>query len=480
MIIDRLCEKRNFITVYILFSVVVVVNILTIASPLTLTITIPQYLLVLYTLVKGEIRKSVLLHFSFVMLSLSAQGTLGMFDKAFSLYNYGTIKLFGPVRACYLLNIIYCFLLAGSRYTMNYSTLLYKFFKIALCLCGVAFVVGICGLLVNPFYSFDSFIDYGIYAFALITSLYILLKVENHSFIKSAYYLTLACIMAGIAGSFLCYITGSVVSHYSVYDIAYTADVTIIALTLVVGIPYIHERMLLWLSLALYGALLSVSLGGKNVFGIAFSLSALAYLLFFDKGTINNLKKNDRFLRPTVVIVVVAVALYVMRHLASDSMASYKLASAASMFSGDLDSMSRSPYIRVASLINIIDNGLSNPLALLFGHGYGGYFQDSLGLFEGIDLSNGAWKDEVIKTGRFTSGHDAMVTIPLFNGLIGAFLFIKICWLYIKRMGYNYMNSIAFFCFFLMFYFNTIYAMIGVFGLVGAEYNINGHKTDSN
>ena len=132
--------------------------------------------------------------------------------------------------------------------------------------------------------------------------------------------------------------------------------------------------------------------------------------------------------------------------------------------------MSRSPYIRFASLYNILHEGLSNPLTLLFGNGYGGYFQDGLGLFNGIDLSNGAWGDECIRTGRFTSGHDMMVTVPLFNGLIGVYLIGKIAILYFKRMKFNYLSSAVFFWILLKFYFNTIVAVIGLFLLFASEY----------
>ena len=65
-----------------------------------------------------------------------------------------------------------------------------------------------------------------------------------------------------------------------------------------------------------------------------------------------------------------------------------------------------------------------------------------------------------------------MVTVPLFNGMIGLFLVIKITWLYIKRINKNYLNGIIFYWLFLMFYYNTIFAMIGLFGLIGAEYNL--------
>lgn len=471
--VDNLTNLKALQTFFIIFTMIVVVNITTIASPLTLFVTVPEYLLVIYTLLRGRIHLSVLFHFTFVMLSLSAQGTLGMFEgNDFSMYNYGTIKLVGPVRACYAMNILYCVLLFGDKYKINKSLLFYKLFKVLLYLCASASVIGMVGLLFNSGYSINSFIDYGIYAFTVVTTMYILLKIADKDFIKAAYHITLVCIMSGIVGSFLCYIFGNVVTHYSVYDIAYRADITLFSLCLLIGAPFIKQKGFVWFSLILYGILLIDSIGGKEVFGLGFSLIALAYLLFVEKSTKKIIQKDNKYLRPLLIITFLCVIFYLGHHMTADSMAGYKMESAMSMFSGDMDSMSRSPYIRVASLINIINDGMSNPLALIFGNGYGGYFEDKLGLFMGLDLSNGAWRDEVIATGRFTSGHDTMVTVPLFNGLVGLFLIIRICWLYIKRIPQNYMNSIAFFWLLLMFYFNTIFAMIGLFGLLAAEYEL--------
>ena len=477
MTIHNLNKRRSFTTLYIVFTVLVVVNILTISSQLTLIVTLPEYAIVLYLLFKGDIKSSVLLHFTFITLSLSAQGTLGMFeDHNLIMYNYGTVKLIGPVRACYALNIIYCIALLGKAIKLRKSSLFLKLYKTLCYLCISATIIGIGGLIINQYYSFDSFKDYGIYAFVIVTTMFIIVRVADHSFIKDAYHLTLVSIMAGICGSFLCYISGRVVSHYSIYDIAYLADITLMAPALIIGIPQIRQKGLMWISLLLYSVLIITALGGKSVFALAFSFLALVYLLYFDIGTKQSLLRKDIMLRPMVLILGIGVLFYVMQNVTSESMAGYKFSSFLSLFSGDLSSISRSPYIRIASLMNIINDGLSNPFALFFGNGFGGFFQDNLGLFTGIDLSHGAFKDEIVASGRFTTGHDTMVTVPLFNGLVGLFLVIKITWQYVKRINKNYMSSIAFFWLFLMFYFNTIYAMIGLFGLIGAEYSFENEQ----
>lgn len=465
----------NFTIVFAIFTAIVVVNILSIVSVANLLVTLPQYCLVLYLLFAGKVKESVLFHFTFCMLGLSAQGTLGMMESMdFRLYNYAGLKLVGPVRASYMMNILYVLFLMRKKDKLPAQSLFCKLFKIVSYLCISAIIIGVFGLLVNKYYSSEAFVDRSVYAFVLLSTMFILKKVADTDFLRSAYYFTIASIMSGITASFICYITGDVVSHYSVYDIAYMADVTMLALVLVIGIPYIKQRGLLWLSLIMLGGLMVSSLGGKGAFGIAFSILALGYLIFFDSSTKQSLKNKNRFLRPAVIILTIGAVFYILRHFTTESMAGYKMVSAMSMFSGNLDSMSRSPYIRIASLLNILNDGLSNPLALLFGNGYGGYFEDNLHLFAGIDLSNGAFKDDVIASGKFTYGHDAIVTVPLFNGLIGLYLIIKIVWLYIKRIPYNYLNSVSFFWIAMMFYFSTNAVFIGCFALVAAEYDLLG------
>ena len=52
-----------------------------------------------------------------------------------------------------------------------------------------------------------------------------------------------------------------------------------------------------------------------------------------------------------------------------------------------LTDISDSPYIRVAEVLNILDNGIRDPLGLIFGHGFGGVYTDSTGLFRNVDVS---------------------------------------------------------------------------------------------
>lgn len=447
-------------------------NTATIGNPLGIIITIPQYFLVLKYLFDGNIKGATLLHFAFLMLSISSQGVYGMFDdQNFSMYNYGTLKVIGPVRACYLINIILAVIVGAGKLKKDRRSLFYKLFKTMLILAISGITIGVVGLLINPYYAISALIDNCIYMFITLSSMYILLYMIDESTVRSAYYISLIEIMVGPVVGVLGFILLHVTSSYGMYDIIISIDTCYFSVLLVYGLLYVRQKRLLILSIIAYIYVAIASIGGKAIFGIAFCLLTLVFLLIFDKETKINYPQSSKILRPVILVVTFVLVPLSLTSL-GDSFAAYKITSALSMFSGNLDDISRSPFIRVASLINILYEGIQNPLILLFGNGYGGYFEDHFNYFEGLDLEHGAWHADEVATGRFHSGHDTMVAVPLLNGLVGLLLLIKICWQYIKRIKYNYLGAVAFLWILLVFYSNTILAYIGVFLLFAAEYNL--------
>lgn len=142
-----------------------------------------------------------------------------------------------------------------------------------------------------------------------------------------------------------------------------------------------------------------------------------------------------------------------------------------------VESIAPSPYVRVTSLINILYEGLSNPLVLLFGKGFGGYFQDHFQYFAHLDLSQGGFADKSILTGHFYSGHDTIVTVPMFNGIIGLFLILKLVWVCIFRSHKNYLLLASIPFLLLVFYFDTLIGVTGVLILYLGSGNAIKYKT---
>ena len=469
-------NKTKFLVFLGLFTLIILLNMLTLAQPINLVVTIPQFLIVILFLFAGDYRNATLLHFCFFILSLSAQKTLGlMADQVYSLYNYGTVKLIGPIRASYAMNIVLVLICIFKGIKPRKDILFYKLYRYLLYMTLIAVIIGLIGIIINPYYTFLGFENPAIYMFVVLTTCYVLLCFASNEYIKSCYYLALISTMAGIFASYIAYSVFGIVSSYSIFDIVYCADAMWFAAILIAGVLFIKEKTPLYAALFVLALIYLNVMEGKTVINLSIALLCLIYYVYIDKETISHHRVGTRVLRPILLVGCILGATKIS--LSDSSMALYKIQSAISIFSADsLEDMSTSPYIRFASLANVLNEEIHNPFTLLFGNGFGGYFEDKLNLFAGLDLSKGAWTDEIIRTGRFPNGHDTMVNVPFYNGLLGVFLIIKICFLYIKRIKFNFMNCVAFMWIFLMFYFNTIFAVMGSLFLLGAEYDINGYN----
>ena len=464
-------SSRDFSVLVGFFILIVMVNILTVGSVINVVVTVPQYIYVLYLLSKKQLKNAILAHFSFFLLSFSLQSTLGMLDeKTTLLYNYGTIKLLGPLRASYAMNILLIMYCRSNKLKLNKTILYYKLFKTISIICFIACAIGLCGLAFHPYYSWEGFISIAVYMFAVISTMNILLCVADKAFVESVYYLTISIFFSTIIGSYLCYLLG-VVSRYSAYDIIFTPDVVYLAPALLIGILSITQKKWLIISLVMYIPI-CMGVGGKSVFGLVFVGVCLAYIVLFDKEFDLNHKNNIKKIRILFFFIFIIITFVALPRISEETMVFYKFKTAESMFSGDLSEVSSSPYIRIASLINIFYEGINNLFVLILGNGYGGYFEDHFGLFDAVNLEEGAWQGEDLHTGRYHSGHDTMVTVPLYNGFLGLFLLLRICIQYIKRIPQNFLSSISFLWIVLVFYYDTVLAVGGAFTLLGAEFEI--------
>lgn len=470
-------QKSRFLYLFFITVVIICGNITTVSSPINLIITIPQLLIVLINLGKN-LQNAVLFHFLFCLLSLSLQTASGIFEDAdIAMYDYGSLRIIGPLRLSYFISIIIALVFLGRNTKINRDTLLYKLFKYIVILGLFGIVIGLLGLTFDPNYSFQGFIGPAVYIFVTLINLFILVCNQSVKMYRSAYYLTLVSIFSGLVGSVFCYLFLGIKFYYSVFEVAYVADIADFAPLLIIGMIDIKEKSLLYLSLICYGYLSFQVIGGKTFFAISFALAALFYLIFFAKTSSVKYNRQKSIYKPFIVFAIILIPTLITL-LSSDSMTYYKLLSFQSVFSGDINNMASSPYIRMASFLNIIREGLSNPLTLIFGNGYGGYFTDKLGLFSHMILSNDAWNDKDIAAGTFHSGHDMIVSVPLFNGLLGLFLLVKISFMYLKRLKINYMSAMVFLWILLKFYFNTNHAVMGVFVLFASEYIFNKRKIE--
>ena len=233
------------------------------------------------------------------------------------------------------------------------------------------------------------------------------------------------------------------------------------------------------ISISCFLALCLTSGRGSQFVTLFFSMILLVYLVYFKNNNRNYLQiRLVKVILPVVLLGVVSYA-FIMLENVGDNLASNKLQQFVSLFSAFgsqqgrlLDNISFSPYMRIAETLNILANGLDNPFCLLFGKGYGGYYTDSLGLFNRVDLYMGAFSNSQIKTGRFATAHSMYPNVLLFHGVLGFSFVCKLGIDYLRRVKYSCWVFAAFILLLYSLYFNVSLLIACILFLFAADYNL--------
>lgn len=454
-----------------IFFLISLGNILTLGSVSNLAIAIAEYCVVFFLIFTNKLPLALFLHHAFVITSISATNVAALVDNPLAIYSYSRLKLIGPIGVSYIVTIIIFLLSFKNRARIDKSTLFYKLFKTITVLGASGMIVGLLGLLSDSYYTFDTFVFYSVYIIVVWLNIFCLLLNHSEKLVSIYYNNAIPIIIGGIFASFVAYQVFGVVNIYGSLEIILQADIVYYAPVIIIGLLFIKKRIIPLFAVLLYLFICTQSIGGKGLVITALSIVFLIYASLFPKGKVLTTKQKWR----NRVIVTATIILGVAFVLTLDFgiLFSSKVHQLTSMFSGDLDSIDESPYTRVATTLNIIDNYLHRPWCFIFGMGYGGYFTDSLSLFGGLDLTSGGWSEEVVKSGHFNMGHDTFASVPLFNGFFGLYLIFKIVFLYAKRIRSNMYAFAAIPWLFLTFYFNTQLAISGLLLLYASEYEIN-------
>lgn len=454
-----------------IFFLISLGNILTLGSISNLAIAAAEYCVVFFLIFSNKIPLALFLHHAFIITSISATNVAGIIDNPMALYSYSRLKLIGPIGVSYLVSILICILSLKNYPKIDKSTLFYKLFKTISILGASGIIVGLCGFILDSYYTFDTFVFYSVYIFVIWLNILCLLLNHSDKLVNLYYNNAIPIIIGGIFASFVAYYFFGVVNVYGNLEIILQADIVYYAPVIIIGLYFVKKRLIPIAAVLLYLYISSQSIGGKGLVITALSIVFLVYTSLFPKGKTLTTKQKIR--NQIIVTATIIIGVAFVLTLDFGILFSSKMHQLTSMFSGDLDSIDESPYTRVATTLNILDNYLHRPWCFIFGMGYGGYFTDSLSLFGGLDLTSGGWSDEVVKSGHFNMGHDTFASVPLFNGFFGLYLIFKIVFLYAKRIRSNMYAFAAIPWLFLTFYFNTQLAISGLLLLYASEYEIN-------
>lgn len=463
-------KKDNYYWIVVIMLLMELYNMYFMGSFVNIVLTIIQVLVVFYFIITNKLGKAVLWHVVFCLTGFDAtSGTTEL-----QLFSYPEIKLFGPLTLSYLiLGLIWIKSYNRKLSEDVKSTLIYKLRNVLSLFLIYGTVIGLLGLLLFS-YRFEDFLTPFIYAFTGFLYLDIFIKLYNERILAQYYNYAFCLIISAPIAVFVSYFLLGIRAAYSAFDTLIFNESYILAPVLLLSLVYDQKyKLLILISIGTYFLTLFEGGRGGHFVILFLSVFVLFYLVYFKK------TKIPIFFKYAFPVIGIIAFSYVGIMLTQDNLASIKIAEALSLFSvfytsGDLYSrlslIPSSPYIRIVQVFNILYDGVSNPLALILGNGFGGYYTDSTGLFQYTDVTMGGFSSEVASSGKYGYAHSAIPSVLLFNGIIGLAALFKLGFCYLKQIRYTPLAFAAIPFILMSFYFNTSLFLAYVFTLFAAEY----------
>lgn len=468
----------KFYTLIVILCILEIANMVFMDSSFNMAICIPEFLLVIYFLLSRSIGNAFLLHIVFSLTTFSV--SFALHDEA--LMSYSSLKLFGPFTIAYIiLGMIWFFTLSKPIKAPQHS-LLYKTRRICIIFFSIASVLSFIGILAFN-YSFSNIIGPLLYMGICVLYLDVFVRLYSEQFLKTCYLIALALLIASPIVSFISFNIMGISALYSIFDTFIMNEAFMLTPLLILFLldpPNKKILLSIYIALLCYLILIVQSGRGGHFLNIAICTIFFVYLLYFNKNKGSRVSSGQSLLKILFPLLIFITSGYICTTSldTSASLANTKLnqfISLFSVFSGgglNLDNLSNSPYMRIAEFLNIFDNEWHNPLLLITGKGYGGTYTDSLGLFVGIDLTEGSFSDKEAMSGIFATAHSMYPNVLLYHGLIGLILFIRHGIIYLSKIRYTPLVFASFTLFLYSFYFNVLLLIVCLFVLFAAEYKI--------
>jgi O-antigen ligase len=140
-------------------------------------------------------------------------------------------------------------------------------------------------------------------------------------------------------------------------------------------------------------------------------------------GVLYNRKRVGKHIAKSTVLLILS-AIFTLYLLQTDTLTilnrfSHQMSTIATL---DLSEISPTISVRIIEMINILHNGVSNPVNLVFGNGIGSSFTDSYLSFDRyVTLGDGDYSDREIAAGRYYTPHNTPNYVLLKFGLFGLF-----------------------------------------------------------
>ena len=453
-------------------------------------LSIPQYLIVFFFIFSKQYRVAFLLHAAFIAACVSL-GTI--IEDGQSPFLYTKFTIYGPFTFNLLILVFLWLMVFSKPVLLDKNSLLLRTRKVILYLLVSGTVIGLIGFVFSKYYDWKFLTTRVLFVGEIYLFIDVFIHLYSDRFSKWFEVVAICMMAAAPVASILSFTVFNVHAVYGLQETAYVNPIMGLTPCLIIALIHLENpklRIISLIGLAFYAFQLMILARGHNFLELFVVVVLLIYLLYFKKNSNNRIKsikqsKGFRFFLPILVLGFAPFAIEALTSASDVSMRKFEQFK--SLFSiinisGNglaisLEDVGLSPYVRVAELVNIGYEGLHDIFALIFGKGFGGYYIDDLGLFNGIDLSRGAFSyDAAINYGRFYNAHGAIPSLFHYNGLIGLFLMLKLAVSYLKRVDKSFLVFAAFVLMVQSFYFDMFGCFSYVMALFGAEYSLNSSK----
>jgi hypothetical protein len=371
-----------------------------------------QVVIIILLLLKDKKEAALVWHINFFVLSFNFDPILiNETAEHTATFNYSKIKLFNILPVSFVITILVMILWIYKK-NITPNRLFNSFFKFYFFLVITGTILGLIGVVFSD-YSIEYFINYFYYSSVVTFFLIIFRKSFNINlykiFEKNLYFLLISSSL--VSGLLM------ILNFTSIYGGVKTIPIN----SLFIFLPFLflkNERINQSAKVIALISFLSVTLFSTGGKGVIFLLIIIFFIIY-------NRLRAFRY-------IILAGALSLTSLLVVDSskverlfvqnknnyLISHKFNQFLTIFQSfdkGLESVSTSPQIRIAEVINIIDLYYRNPTQSFLGMGFGGPFTDSAGLFRFIDLR---------AHNAFYRPHDSLPVFLLLNGISGLIFFI--------------------------------------------------------
>lgn len=453
-------QNANMLLYVVLFAVFELFNMIFLGSDLALCLSIPQIVIVLILIAQNKLEKALIWHVIFNVTACD----LNTLDEDVVMLSYPALKLIGPLTISYiLLGLLWLKSLKQPVITPK-TSLFYQFRRLFLFLFLAGTALGILGLFIGTT-TISGMVSPIRYLGVAVLYIDIFSRLYKRSFMLYCTKIAICLLIASPIVSFISFFLLRFSYGYSAFESFIANSIFVLSpcllLYMLFKIPN-NVRILMILSLLCF-LVLSITSGRGSQFMTFAVVCVLLVCMVYIKHDNRSQLVGLSFFRLILPFCFFGIFTYgaLLLMNVGDSLAANKLSQFVSLFSVfsdgqlSLDNVGSSPYIRMAEVLNILDNGIQNPFYLIIGKGYGSYYTDSLRLFAGLDLSAGAFGDEAIRTGHFNTAHSMTPNALLFHGLIGFFLICRLGLRYLKKIIYTPLIFAAFSLLLYSLYYNV-------------------------